>query len=489
MEDLRGNVALPDTHAESGLRVVSHLEFLHRTNMINISGIVAGQEYTAAWTLGDGACALHAVFGVPAIATGRIACAEVRSLLGEVLPKCLSDLVASPQAYLYDLAASLLNNVWCDFIAPAARSFVEKTNPVLPREAWLCWEALPSGKQADLKEILLATLAVEREIDSVYSQLFVEAKEKHLVRRLAVRLGYLTTETKDFLLHNANDMEGIEFEGLGCSLELLHATAENGSTTKYRALFREEDDFGIYRRVFFCNDDLDQELLLRIVKDFGEELAAESYEEDARLMREVCRLLRQRMQCVGPTHMPACLSEEVIWSCFRSALMKDEYWLSIQEIQFISAYFGARLHVYMCDEESLELAELVEESVPSCIANHVYDDSVSLVLQLSGGFSCRGHFSRFLSSDDWDAHLDAVAAREDLKTTMRTMTVSNLMLLHLAKAILILGATVGLTTKRKRHRKLMPETLGPRENAATKRAQTRLRPRRALFLIAMNSVT
>ena len=69
----------------------------------------------------------------------------------------------------------------------------------------------------------------------------------------------------------------------------------------------------------------------------------------------------------------------------------------------------------MCDEESLELPDLVEESVPSCIANHVYDDCVSIVLQLSGGFSCRGHFSRFLSRYDWDAHSEAVVAREDLK--------------------------------------------------------------------------
>ena len=114
---------------------------------------------------------------------------------------------------------------------------MEKTNPVLPREAWLCWEALPAGKQADVKEILLATLAVEREIDSLYSQLFVEAKEKHLVRRLAVRLGYLTTESKEFLSYNANEIEAVEYEGLGCSLELLHASAEDGSTTKYRALF------------------------------------------------------------------------------------------------------------------------------------------------------------------------------------------------------------------------------------------------------------
>ena len=54
MEDLLANDPLPNTHAESGLRVVSHLEFVYRTNMINISGTVEGQEYTAAWTLGDG---------------------------------------------------------------------------------------------------------------------------------------------------------------------------------------------------------------------------------------------------------------------------------------------------------------------------------------------------------------------------------------------------------------------------------------------------
>ena len=149
---------------------------------------------------------------------------------------------------------------------------------MLPREAWLCWEGLPSANQEDLKEILKTTLAVEQEIDSLYSQLFVEAKEKHLVRRLAVRLA---TESKDLLLYNANEIEAVEYEGLGCSLELLHATAEDGSTTKYRALFEQEADFGIYRRAFFCNEDLDQELLLRIVKDFAEELAAETYEQDA----------------------------------------------------------------------------------------------------------------------------------------------------------------------------------------------------------------
>ena len=112
-------------------------------------------------------------------------------------------------------------------------------------------------------------LAVEQELDTLYAQLFVAEKEKHLVRRLAVRLGYLTTESREFLIYSANEIEALEYEGYGCSLELLHATAGDASLTKYRALFAQEDAFGVYRRAFFCNTDLDKELLLRIVKDFA----------------------------------------------------------------------------------------------------------------------------------------------------------------------------------------------------------------------------
>ena len=112
--------------------------------------------------------------------------------------------------------------------------------------------------------------------------------------------------------------------------------------------------------------------------------------------------------------MPSCLPEEVVWASFRKALMNVEYWLSIQEIQFIAAYFGARLHVYLWNAASLQLQDLVEEPAPSCIANHTYADSVSIVLQLSDEASCRGHFSRLLSSDAWDEHLEAVNAIPEL---------------------------------------------------------------------------
>ena len=110
---------------------------------------------------------------------------------------------------------------------------------------------------------------------------------------------------------------------------------------------------GIYSRAFFCNTDLDKELFLRIVKDRAEELEAETYESDGELLREVHKLLQQRALCFGSSDMPACLPEEVVWVCFRGALMNVEYWLSIQEIQLIAAYVGARLHVYVCNEDSL----------------------------------------------------------------------------------------------------------------------------------------
>ena len=80
---------------------------------------------------------------------------------------------------------------------------------------------------------------MEQELDTLYSQLFMAEKEKHLIRRLAVKLGYRTTESKDLFLYSANEIEAGEYEGHGCSLELLHATAGDASLTKYRALFRQ----------------------------------------------------------------------------------------------------------------------------------------------------------------------------------------------------------------------------------------------------------
>ncbi len=269
MQELRGNDAVPATHAVFGLRVVGHMEFLNRANMVDISGTVGGKEYAAACTLGDGACALHAVFGVPAIDSGRIACLLVRTLLVDLLPKTLEDLAKSPEAYLYELAEGILNNIWCDFISPAARSVVKKPTAVLKGDESRYWQELPHDNQEELKTVMKTRLAVEEELDTLYAQVFVAEKEKHLVRRLAIRLGYLTTESIEFLTYSANELEAVEHEGYGCSLELLHATAGDASLTKYRALFAQEDAFGIYRRAFFCNTDLDKELLHRIVKDFA----------------------------------------------------------------------------------------------------------------------------------------------------------------------------------------------------------------------------
>ena len=98
------------------------------------------------------------------------------------------------------------------------------------------------------------------------------------------------------------------------------------------------------------------------LKDFAEELAEEGRVSDGELLREVHRLLQQRSQSFGRKHMPSCLPEEVVWASFRNALMNVEYWLSIQEIQFIAVYFGARLHVYVWKKAaSLQLQDLEED--------------------------------------------------------------------------------------------------------------------------------
>ena len=49
--------------------------------MINISRIIKVTEYTAAWTLVDGACGMRSIFGLPEAGSGRIECPQVRDLL------------------------------------------------------------------------------------------------------------------------------------------------------------------------------------------------------------------------------------------------------------------------------------------------------------------------------------------------------------------------------------------------------------------------
>lgn len=151
-EDMRSELhadnPLPAAHAGGDLRVMSHEEFLYRADAVSLSGRVDGNnEYTAARTSGDGACALHSAFGVPTAENGRIHCNRVRSLVVEKLPRTFNELTSAQHAYLRDAAEAILNTIWSESILPAAKSIVVDTDAQLPREAKCQWEQLPPDIQ------------------------------------------------------------------------------------------------------------------------------------------------------------------------------------------------------------------------------------------------------------------------------------------------------------------------------------------------------
>ena len=162
---------------ETGLRSVSHEDFVHyalEASGLNFSGIVDGAEYRAAYTVGDGACALHAVFGIPAPGSGQIGYDGVRSLVVQGLPRSWAELAAAQNAYLCDAAGALLETETSELILQAARREVLSEAPNPSREAAIAWRQLSGDIQEEVKNFV-ETQAVESETQTAWDQRLKES--------------------------------------------------------------------------------------------------------------------------------------------------------------------------------------------------------------------------------------------------------------------------------------------------------------------------
>ena len=124
-------------------------------------------------------------------------------------------------------------------------------------EARIVWEILPQDTKDEICALLLAqqskqqrSVGLMSQLDAVCSQLFVASKEAHVMRRLCVFLGYLTTAEFDFL-SAAEDVSTVrQYEGDTGNMELLHTCSEVGGMTKYQYLFTFEERALCFRRFF-----------------------------------------------------------------------------------------------------------------------------------------------------------------------------------------------------------------------------------------------
>ena len=65
-------------------------DFAHRAVQVDAGGAIEGDEHLGAWTCGDGACALHAILGVPSPRSGEVSSPGARASIAEGLPETLA---------------------------------------------------------------------------------------------------------------------------------------------------------------------------------------------------------------------------------------------------------------------------------------------------------------------------------------------------------------------------------------------------------------
>ena len=157
--------------------------------------VFSGQSFLAERTCGDGACALHFVFGSQTIG-GEYFLTNARAKAVEHFSESLEDMLARRDDT--QLVDSICSSLWNEFMvrefqgAPTVESSIflcalQQSTPALAREARERWE-----KQQTLKKTADATkLGLE-----IASRIFfVDIMEEQVIRPLALRFGYIPLNT------------------------------------------------------------------------------------------------------------------------------------------------------------------------------------------------------------------------------------------------------------------------------------------------------
>ena len=167
-----------------------------------------GVSFTPCHTQGDGACAIHSVFGWPQQGAFSHGAPRVfaRSLLGPSLAALRSKVSKDMAMTLQRVTTSL----WGEFFLPYARSCPG-------REATCFARALKRMRPDLLKEMSALVQATTREdrryisakvaVEAAARSLFCEGAEKHFIRPVAVSLGLLPNSTTEFLHYTAAELQ------------------------------------------------------------------------------------------------------------------------------------------------------------------------------------------------------------------------------------------------------------------------------------------
>ena len=331
--------------AQSTLAVLALREATSLLDQSSDKGVIGNREYTAAQTCGDGACALHCIFGAIS-ASGELKLDSARECVQNTLPLtwgALHEHVMQHASGMERELAELQNMLWKDFALPYAKH--ERFGLASPSpEATAFWkhldedvrtQFLAKAEEAEEAEDAVALLA------DVSRAFFVEGNEESLVRPLSVALNYLPD------LHDVDvDYLDVSVDVAGAFVEAREGSlllpSDAGPFTKYQSLFLGDAIGEEARRRYFMNlPHAMRPKLDEVLKRFESECPLDSQAVVGSLREAVA----QRFRCYESDRAPAGFTEEVAWTAYRSAILEDSYWFTMTEASLFAALANLRLQV------------------------------------------------------------------------------------------------------------------------------------------------
>ena len=94
----------------------------------DISGSIDGVPHIAAWTSGDGACGLHAVWGRCSQSGASLHATRAREFLQSSIPDCVADFCKIQGGIFHRPFLTLLRSVFDDLVMPVAETITSYGN-------------------------------------------------------------------------------------------------------------------------------------------------------------------------------------------------------------------------------------------------------------------------------------------------------------------------------------------------------------------------
>jgi hypothetical protein len=374
--------------------------------IIEIAGNIDGVRHTAAWTDGDGACGLHAVWGRCSQAGAALYANRAREYLRNSLPDSVADFCNLQGGIFKRPFLALLRSVFDDQVMPVAETATSHGSlggcPQWRRAIWAC---LPPLIQQDCLDFVAArTLkrkqvegSITPELESFAREFFVPCHEASLIRPLCLMLEFVRAEDGIDLRAGGWQEANHQFEGSFKGPELLHPWPEAPDTTKYQALFEPSDAANTIRTSFFLwrPDSILQmlELLEAMEEDPGRRC----------LLARGREVVGARLQAFGNLTRPESCTLEIAWAVLREAMTEEGYYFSVQELQLFMAATRTLVDVYEYTPSPNPDVSFTRQETPRYFRSVEDTTRVNVVLDLRDDPErCQGgHFSRLWSEQEW----------------------------------------------------------------------------------------